>query len=435
VNTSGTAAPTTSRSTNTGVAAGPKPRTQRPRKNLRKLIPWVLGLLLIVGLYMGLRPKPVEVELASVSRGPMSLSVLEEGKTRIRHRYLVTTPVLGFLERVPLRTGAPITQGETVLARIHPEPAALLNPRSRSEAEARVSAAEALIQQRESDLERARSSAELAAKEKERTGSLRKSGAVSQREYDAAELEATVRSRELRSAEFALKIAEFELEQAEAALLQAQGMNPPSGQAVEIKAPVTGFVLNVFEESARVITPGTQIMEVGDPNDLEAEIELLSTDAANVKVGAEVAIERWGGEKPLRASVSLVEPAAFTKVSALGVEEQRVNVRVDFTDPLPGERQLGDRYRVEARIITWRSDDVLRVPTGALFRRGNEWMCFTAEGGTATLVKVNVGHNNGLEAEVLGGLKEGQRVILHPPDLIVPGTRVKERSREVSGGS
>jgi HlyD family secretion protein len=385
--------------------------------------------LLIFGLYLGLRPKPVEVELATVSRGPMSLSVLEEGKTRIRNRYLVTPPVLGFLERVPLRAGAPIVQGETVLARIHPEPAALLNPRTQSEAEARVSAADALIQQRQADLERAKSSAELAERELGRVSKLRKSGAVSEREFDTAELEATVRNRELRGAEFGLKIAEFERKQAEAALLQAQGANPPAGQAIEIKAPVTGYVLNVFEESARVITPGTQIMEVGDTRDLESEIELLSTDAATVQPGAKVAIERWGGDKPLRGSVTLVEPAAFTKVSALGVEEQRVKVRVDFMDPLPEQRQLGDRYRVEARIQTWQSDDVMRVPTGALFRRGNEWMCFVAQSGEATLQRVEVGHNNGLEAEVLGGLTEGQQVILHPPDLIVEGARIKERAK------
>lgn len=394
---------------------------------MRKLTPWFLGALVILGLYAGMRPQPVEVEFAAVTRGPMSLSVLEEGKTRIRNRYLVTPPVMGFLERVPLRAGAAIQQGETVLAQIHPEPAALLNPRTKSEAEARVNAADALIHQREADLERVRSSAALAVREMERAAKLRKSGAVSEREWETAELESTVRGRELRSAEFALKIAEFERKQAEAALLQAQGTNPPGGQAIEIKAPVTGFILNVFEESARLITAGTQIMEVGDPNDLEAEIELLSTDAATVKAGAEVAIERWGGDLPLRGRVSLVEPAAFTKVSALGVEEQRVKVRVDFIDPLPPERQLGDRYRVEARILTWHAANALRIPTGALFRRGNEWMCFLVDGGRASLQRVEIGHNNGVEAEVLGGLTEGQQVILHPPDVVAAGVSVKPR--------
>ncbi len=427
VNTSVTTAPTKPRPVLPGITGGERPHAQRSRLHVRKLTPWLLGALLGVALYLGLRTKPVEVELASVTRGPMALSVLEEGKTRIRNRYLVTPPVSGFLERVALRAGAAITQGETILARIHPEPAALLNPRAKSEAEARVSGAQALIQQREADLDRARSSAKLAVREQERAGKLRTSGAVSEREWETAELEATVRGRELRSAEFALKIAEFEHEQAQAALMQAQGTNAPTGQAIEIKAPVSGFVLNVFEENSRVITVGTQIMEVGDPNDLEAEIELLSTDAATVQPGAEVAIERWGGEQPLRATVSLVEPAAFTKVSALGVEEQRVKVRVDFMDPLPRERLLGDRYRVEARILTWRATDVLRVPTGALFRRGNEWMCFTEDAGKARQQRVQIGHNNGLEAEVLSGLEAGQQVILHPPDLITSDARVEKR--------
>src|SRR5690606_2778748 len=168
-------------------------------------------------------------------------------------------------------------------------------------------------------------------------------------------------------------------------------------------APISGYVLQVFEESARVVNPFTPIMEVGDPTDLEAEIELLSSDAVAVKVGAEVQIEHWGGDKPLRGRVNLVEQGGFTKYSALGVEEQRVRVRVDFVDPFPDGQSLGDRYRVEARIVTWHEDHVLKVPVGALFRRGNDWMVFVVRDGRARVQKVAIGKQNGVEAQVLGG--------------------------------
>jgi HlyD family secretion protein len=193
---------------------------------------------------------------------------------------------------------------------------------------------------------------------------------------------------------------------------------------MRILAPIDGFVLNVFEESARVVAPGQPIMEVGDPHDLEAEIELLSSDAVAVAPGADVSIEEWGGEQPLRGRVSLVERAGFTKYSALGVEEQRVKVRVDLIEPTPPGRELGDRYRVEARIVTWRGDDVLQLPTGALFRRGGDWMIFVVEDGTARLRKVEIAHNNGIAAEVLAGVPEGATVIVHPADQVRDGVSV-----------
>jgi HlyD family secretion protein len=182
--------------------------------------------------------------------------------------------------------------------------------------------------------------------------------------------------------------------------------------------------MNVYEESARVVTASMPIMEVGDPQDLEAEIELLSSDAVGVAPGADVSIEHWGGDSPLRGRVSVVEPGAFTKISALGVEEQRVKVRVDFLDPTPPGRELGDRYRVEARIVTWHGDDVLQVPTAALFRRGNDWMAYAVKEGQARLHKVEITHNNGVAAEVRSGLSQGDAVIVHPPDAVHDGASV-----------
>jgi len=222
----------------------------------------------------------------------------------------------------------------------------------------------------------------------------------------------------LHAAEFALRVADFEITQAQAALTQAQHFESEKSEPLQIRAPVDGYVLNVYEESARVVTTGMPIMEVGDPQDLEAEIELLSSDAVGVTPGADVSIEHWGGDSPLRGRVSVVEPGAFTKISALGVEEQRVKVRVDFLDSMPPGRELGDRYRVEARIVTWRGDNVLQVPTSALFRRGNDWMTFVVGQGRARLRKVEIAHNNGVGAEVHSGLSESDAVIIHPADAV-----------------
>ncbi len=407
-------------------ASAVKRPAARKRRNFGKAVPW-LGVALVAGLLIqGLRPKPLPVEIGKVSRGSLAVSVLEEGKTRIRHRFTISPPVSGFLQRVDLRAGAKIEAGTTVLACVQAEPASLLNPRTQSQAEARVKAAEASLNQHQADLERARTAADLATHDRLRALPLHQTGAISTKDWDAADMAATMRERELRSAEFALQVSKFELEQAQAALLQAQGHFEAGGEPFKIVAPVSGYVLNVFEESARIVAAGTPIMEVGDPTDLEAEIELLSTDAAGVKVGAPAIIERWGGTKPIPATVQVVEPAAFTKVSALGVEEQRVKVRVEFTE-LPGQEQLGDRYRVEARIFTWSSPDVLQIPTGALFRRGGDWMCFVADSGRARLQKVEIGHNNGIAAEVISGVTNGQQVILHPPDAVTAGGVVKAR--------
>jgi HlyD family secretion protein len=409
------------------TAAAPRARPGPARRRWRKYLPWAGGAALVVAIGVGLAPKPLPVEVGKVSEGPLSVSVLEEGKTRIRHRYTISPPIGGYLERVAFRAGDAIVAGKTVLAELHAEPASLLNPRSQSEAEARVKGAEAAVNQRESDVERARAASDLAGREMQRSVPLNKSGAISTRDWDRAEMEASMRGRELRSAEFALQVAKFELQQAEAALLQARGGPSAAGEPFTILSPITGFVLNVFEESARVLPAGTPVMEVGDPTDLEAEIELLSTDAAAVAKGAPATIERWGGPMPLRATVSMVEPAAFTKISALGVEEQRVKVRVQVEGTLPRTHQLGDRYRVEARIVTWSSGKVLQVPTGALFRRGGDWMCFVVEGGKARLRKAEIGHNNGIAAEVRSGLKLGEAVIVHPPDAVVEGAPVAVR--------
>lgn len=390
----------------------------------RKWLPYFLGALALYGLFSTFRPKPALVDAARAHYAPLTVTVLEEGKTRIRHRYLISPPIPGYLNRVALRAGDRIEAGKTVLATIQSQPSTMLDPRARAEAEARVKAAEAARFQRETMIERARAALDLAQRELERAESLKQRGAIAAQEWDAAENQVAVLTREVHGAEFALKIAEFELKQAQAALDHAADPAAATGEPLQLIAPVDGYVLNVFEESARVVAAGQQIMEVGDPRDLEAEIELLSSDAVAVREGAEVWIEQWGGATPLKARVSVVEPGGFTKISALGVEEQRVKVRVDLSEEPPEDRRLGDRYRVEARIVTWHGDRVLQIPTGALFRRGNQWSAFVIEHGRARRVPLKVGQNNGATAQILEGIEEGASVIVHPPDSIRDGGSV-----------
>jgi HlyD family secretion protein len=404
------------------MTSRPNPR----KKPWPKILVWLLGLALAAFIIFGLLPKPVPVDLGIVKSGPLTVTVLEEGKTRIRSRYVVSPPVAGYLRRVPVRAGDPSVAGQTVLAILQATPSSFLDPRARAQAEAAVRSAEAALRQRQEQLETASAELELARKDLARAEALRTKGAIAAQEFDAAENRVERLVNQLGSARFALQVSEFELEQAKAVLVQAAADPSSAGELIEIRAPVTGRVLNVYEESARTVAAGQPIMEVGDPADLEAEIELLSSDAVNVKAGAEVAIEQWGGEKPLRGRVSVVEPGAFLKVSALGVEEQRVKVRVDFVD-LPAD-VLGDRFRVEARIVTWQGESVLQVPTGALFRRGNDWMTFVFDQGRARLTKVEIGQSNGVSAQVLSGLSEGQQVILHPPDTVADTARVRERA-------
>jgi len=392
----------------------------------RKVLVYVIGAGLALFIISGLMPKPVSVEMATISRGPLKVTVLEEGKTRIRHRYVVSPPVAGFLKRVPVRAGDPIVANETVIATLQAMSSGFLDPRARAQAEAAVKSAEAARQQRDQQVSTANSQLDLARKDLKRSEQLKQKGAIAIQEYDTAVNRVDVLEKQLGTAQFGLKVAEFELAQAQAALLQAQGDGAVSGTPIEIHAPVTGFVLNVYEESARAVTAGQPIMEVGDTKDLEAEIELLSSDAVNVRPGADVSIEQWGGGQPLHGKVVLIEPGGFLKVSALGVEEQRVKVRVNFVD-LP-ENVLGDRFRVEARITTWSGEDVLLIPAGALFRRGNDWMTFVVEGGKAKLTKVEIGQSNGLAAEIISGLTEGQRVVLHPPDTVTDGSSVTPRA-------
>jgi HlyD family secretion protein len=396
------------------------PQGKKPKL---RFLRWLAGLGMVTALALGFRKQPLPVETVSARRAPLDVSVLEEGKTRIRNRYVISPPLAGQLRRTPLRAGDRIEANQTVVAIIDPSPSELLSPRNQSQAEARVQSASAGLQQREAEVARTAAAADLANREKARTESLAGSGAISEKERDSADLTAAIRGREWKAAEFSRDIARYELVQAEAVLQNGSAGSTP----VEVRAPVSGVVLNIFEENTRAVAPGTPLLEVGDPSEIEAEIEMLSTDAAGVQPGAPVLVERWGGAAPLPARVRLVEPAAFTKTSALGVEEQRVRVLAEFTAPLPESPKLGDRYRIEGRVRIWHSESALQIPSGALFRRGTVWNCFTVENGLVRLRELQVGHQNGSSAEILSGLAEGESVVLHPPDAVREGLRVRQR--------
>ena len=401
-------------------------RTGRPRGILRKIVTWsaVIGFVALIA--SALKPQPVEVELGVIARGPLTVHVVEEGKTRIRNRYVVSAPVAGQMRRLKLKAGDELKAGETVITSIEPSLSPLLDPRSKAQAEARVQMADAARMQAEQALEMSKTAAGFAKTNWERVNRAESKGTVSETDRDNAERDAEMRAREVLSAEFAMKVAAYDLEQAKAALLQLQAPSP-NGAMIDVRSPVSGRVLKLIQESSMVVSPGTAIVEVGDPADIEIEAEILSRDAVTIKPGANVSIEQWGGELPLQGRVRLVEPAAFTKVSALGVEEQRVIVLSDLVNPPKGAQALGDRYRVEVKVAIWQSESVLLVPAGALFREGNQWKTFVFDHGKAKQITMEVGHSDGRMTEVLKGLKEGDQVLLHPPDTVKDGAAVRKR--------
>jgi HlyD family secretion protein len=393
---------------------------------IRKFITWTLGLGLLGIIGYGLRPRPIEVETGTVARGPLTVHVVEEGKTRIRNRYIVSAPVSGHMRRVPFKNGDLVKANETVLATIEPAISPLLDPRAKAEAEARLQAVEAANLKAAQALEMAHTAEKFAQQNWERTKKLIQAKSISDIDRDNAERDFEMRTRETRAAEFAVKVAEYELAQARAALMQIE--TPGNSILIEVRSPVGGAVLRVMQESATIVTPGVPILEVGDPADFEIEAEILSRDAVAIKPGAVVSIEQWGGDKPLQGRVRLVEPAAFTKISALGVEEQRVIVLSDLVNAPAEARRLGDRYRVEVRVAVWHGDDVLLVPAGALFREGSDWKTFVFDNGVARKRSLEAGHSDGRMTEVLKGLEAGTQVLLHPPDTVKDGSAVERRA-------
>jgi HlyD family secretion protein len=351
------------------------------------------------------------VETSPVTTGPLKTTVNEEGKTRIKQRYSLSAPVAGQLRRIPFKAGAPVVAHQTVIATIDPLAPALLDARARSLAEARRDNATA-------NLEKSRAAYSFASSELRRYEKLHSEKAISIQELESTQYREAAASREKAAAESVLREAEAEL-----ALFnhpEKTGTAP-----VEIHSPITGRILRVREESERVVSAGTPLADVGDPTDLEVVVEVLSRDGAIIAPGTAVDFEQWGGSEPLAGQVRLVEPAAFTKVSALGVEEQRVNVVADFLTPPEKRGTVGDNFRVEAKITVWETNSTLKVPVGALFRHENGWAAFVITNEHAALRAVKAGHSNGIETEILDGLKPVETLILYPGDRVKHGQRVK----------
>ncbi len=403
-------------------------RAAKPKAGqlLRKLLFWLIVLGLVGLVVYGLIPKPIEVETAVLKRGPLTICVVEEGRTKIRNRYIVSAPVAGQLRRPTFKAGDAVRAKETILAVVDPSSAPLLDSRSRAQSEAAVQAADAGVLKAKEALAMAKTSQQFAASSWDRVKNLSQKGTVSDTDRDNAERDAEMKVREKKSADFAVKIAEFELVQAKAALLQMDSA-VGSGAAMEIRAPVSGRVLRVQQENATVVAPGASLLEIGDPEDIEIESEVLSRDAVIIRPGTPVTVDQWGGEESLQAVVKRVEPAAFTKVSALGVEEQRVLVLCDLTNPPPAAKLLGDRFRVEVRIAVWEDTDALLIPAGALFREGTEWKTFVLNKDQAHAVKLQTGRTDGRMTQVLDGITAGTEVLLHPPDTVKDGVQVKRR--------
>ena len=400
------------------------------RKWLRRAS-WVLvAVLLAAAVVYGFWPRPVEVDLGTVSRGPMIVTVDEEGKTRVREVYEIDAPLGGSMHRVQLKAGAAVKAGKTVLAVIEPADPAFLNATERNQAEIQVKVAEASRQEAEARIAAARKEHELAAGNLARTRESHAKGVASLEELHTAEIRELVWAEQVRSAVSAERVAIFKVELAKAALQRTSPKSalPPEDSRLEIRAPIDGVVLKVSRESAGVVATGTPILTLGDPADLEMVIDVLSTDAVKVSPGSRVVVERWGRDEPLGGRVRLVEPAAELKISALGVEEQRVKVIADFTDPPEKRRGLGHAYRVEARIVVWETADVVKVPAGARFRdAGGAPAVFVVRDGVAHLTRLTPGRSNGLEVEVLEGLSPGETVVLHPSDRVKDGVKVVGR--------
>ena len=395
----------------------------------KRLLFWVpLAVALAVALLWVFRPAAVAVDLNEVKRGPLAVSVSDEGETRVRDMYVVSAPVPGHLRRIDLEAGDSVVADQTVVAQIEPSDPTFLDVRTAAEARAGVDAAAAARSHAEAQVRRAQAELEFAQSELERIRALARSHTVSENDLDSAERRAKTTDAALAEADAELKVRQSEYQVARARLMTPASRRGTSDcNCVSVYSPVSGEVLRVRTESEGVVQSGTPLVEIGDPDRLEIVVDLLSADAVRVRPGQRAIIEAWGGARPLEGVVRRVEPFGFTKVSALGIDEQRVNVVIDIKEPRRQWERLGHGYRVEPRIVLWESRDVLKVPLSALFRQGRQWAVFVAQDRRAVLRQVEIGHENGLEAEVVSGLEAGERVVLHPGDRVSPGVRLQPR--------
>lgn len=407
---------------NNNKQSKPNTRSRSLRRIVKRALLIAVGVAVVAGVVVTAMPKPVPVELATIETGELVVTVDEDGKARVKDRYVVSAPLSGNLARIEIEPGDEVKQGE-LLGRLVPLQAPLLDARSRSETQARVAAARAATKQAAAQIERAEAALEFAKNEAARLRKLYENNAVSQIELDRALLDERARVAELTSAQFGAKVASHELQMTLAALGRYDA-STENTDTLTIPSPVGGRVLKVLQQSEGVVQAGAPLLEVGDPKALEIVVDVLTSDAVHIQPGSPVVIEGWGG-KPLEAAVRTIEPSAFTRLSALGVEEQRVNTVIDLSESYDNWAKLGDGYRVEARIEVFRASNAVKIPQSALFRHHESWATFVARDGVAKLRPLEIGRRSDTHAQVLSGLAAGEVVVVHPNDDVVDGVELR----------
>jgi HlyD family secretion protein len=393
----------------------------------RKLFVIVIVLVVVSATIYGFMPKAVDVDLVDVSRGPLQVTIEEEGRTRLKERFVISAPTAGYMRRIDAKVGDSVRKGQ-ILVTLEPLRSQALDPRSRAEAEATVSAAEASLKAAMEKERAAMADADYLERRLERITNLYAKGSVAKDQFDQAESEAKKARAVQRSAKAAVDVSHAEFERTKTTLQNF----PPGGRTekndtLNILSPVSGIIFRIYRDSEGAVNVGEPLMDIGDAKNLEVRVEVLSSDAVKIKKGTAVLFKHWGDDGTLTGMVRIVELAGFTKVSSLGVEEQRVLVIADITSPPEIWRVLGDGYRVETYFVVWEGKDILQVPASALFRSGKEWMVFVEDNGKARQRTVEVGQRNGLVAEIISGLKEKEKVIAHPDDSISNGKHIRPR--------
>jgi HlyD family secretion protein len=399
---------------------------------MRKAGMAVAGAVLAGALFWALWPQPVLVDLAAVTRAPMQGVITAQGVTRVRDPYAITAPFSGMAIRSPVEIGDRVVAGETVVAVIRPADPALLDARSRTQAEAAVTEAQAAVALAESNLGQAETALAHAEQELQRSRTLAEKDSIPRHMLEDAEAARLLAEQAAAAARSQLDLSHASLARAQAQLIGPEALagrtDDPDACCVNILSPQTGIVLDVAEQSARLVQAGAPLLTIGNLDDLEIELDLLSTDAVRVPADARALIERWGGEGTLEARLRRIEPAAFTRVSALGIEEQRVRLRLDLLAKPADRPGLGDGFRVQVRLIVWEADAVVQVPQAALFRQGDGWAVFVEADGVARLRPVGIGRQTAEQAEVLDGLTEGDRVVMYPDSAMADGSAIRPRS-------
>lgn len=395
---------------------------------------WVLILGLgLSGLAWFAWPAPIGVDLAAATKGAMEVTVDDEAKTRVRHIYTVSAPIGGRVLRIspPLHVGDEVTADQTIVAVMQPTAPAFLDVRSRQELEAAVASAEAAVRLAEAEVRRTEAALNFSLVELRRAEALARTQVISAKALDQAKFDVETNNAALASVKAQLEVRRSERASAAARLIDPSIATAQSSSTccIQLRAPVTGRVLRIIQESEAAVSAGTPLIEFGDPLDLEVVADLLSTDVVQIEAGSPVRIDGWGGTT-IQGRVSRIDPAGFVKVSALGIEEQRVRTTIDLVDSPEVWSRLGHDFRVIVHVTIWHSEQVLSVPVGALFRQEEDWAVFTLRDGLARTTLVKIGHRNNRTAEIVSGLTEGDQVILHPSDRIKDGVVVAQRQSQ-----